>query len=349
MLEETQKERGLEIIFKNWTSLVQPKPLQFERGSLSRSYGKFIMEPLEKGFGITMGHALRRILLSSLRGSAVYAIQIEGVSHEFCHIPGVVEDVVQIILNLKELQIEQFTEEDIEMELSGQGLCSLKGKDIITFEKARILNPEQPIATLEKSGSLSMKIFAKYNKGYISSEENQDSELPVGSIFLDSNHSPIIRINYEVENARVEQRTDYDRLIFELWTDNSKKPEHCLAYAAKIIKEHMNVFINFDEQSTEYDQDQNEQERVPNEKLYLPVTELELSVRSINCLQKSGIETIGELVQKDEAELLRTKNFGRKSLNEIKKILLDMGFSLGTRLENFDPKNNPYQLTQSIS
>ncbi len=327
---------------KNWMSIAKPKKLQFESENLKSDYAKFSLDPLEPGFGTTIGHSLRRVLLSSIRGSAVFAVQIDGVTHEFSNIPGIVEDMVQVILNIKELQVEQFVDEVVELELIGEGPCVIKAGDISTFEKAEILNPDLVLATLQNGATVSMTMYSRFNKGYVTSEDNQQEDLPVGTIYLDSNHSPVSRINYDVVNSRVDQKTDYDRLNFELWTNGSVKPTDCLAYAAKIIKEHMDVFINFDESSIKDDPEEEIEEEPLNENLYRSVSELELSVRSINCLQNAKIEAIGDLVQKSEQEMLKTKNFGRKSLNEIKVILTDMGLSLGTELENFDPMNNPH-------
>ncbi|HIB38786.1 MAG TPA: DNA-directed RNA polymerase subunit alpha [Candidatus Lambdaproteobacteria bacterium] len=327
---------------KNWMSIAKPKKLQFESQNLKSDYAKFSLDPLEPGFGTTIGHSLRRVLLSSIRGSAVFAVQIDGVTHEFSNIPGIVEDMVQVILNIKELQVEQFVDEVVELELIGEGPCVIKAGDISTFEKAEILNPDLVLATLQKGATVSMTMYSCFNKGYVTSEENQQEDLPVGTIYLDSNHSPVSRINYDVVNSRVDQKTDYDRLNFELWTNGSVKPTDCLAYAAKIIKEHMDVFINFDESSIKDEPEEEIEEEPLNENLYRSVSELELSVRSINCLQNAKIETIGDLVQKSEQAMLKTKNFGRKSLNEIKVILTEMGLSLGTEVENFDPMNNPH-------
>ena len=327
---------------KNWMSIAKPKKLQFESQNLKSDYAKFSLDPLEPGFGTTIGHSLRRVLLSSIRGSAVFAVQIDGVTHEFSNIPGIVEDMVQVILNIKELQTEQFVDEVVELELIGEGPCVIKAGDISTFEKAEILNPDLVLATLQKGATVSMTMYSRFNKGYVTSEENQQEDLPVGTIYLDSNHSPVSRINYDVVNSRVDQKTDYDRLNFELWTNGSVKPTDCLAYAAKIIKEHMDVFINFDESSIKDEPEEEIEEEPLNENLYRSVSELELSVRSINCLQNAKIETIGDLVQKSEQAMLKTKNFGRKSLNEIKVILTEMGLSLGTEVENFDPMNNPH-------
>ena len=327
---------------KNWMSIAKPTKLKFEKDSLKADYGKFTIDPLEPGFGMTIGHSLRRVLLSSIRGSNIFAVQIDGVTHEFSNIPGIVEDMVQVILNIKELQIEQFVDEVVELELIGEGPGVIKAGDISTFGKAEILNPDLILATLQKGATISMTLFSRFNKGYVTSEENQLEELPVGTIYLDSNHSPVTRINYDVENSRVDKKTDYDSLNFELWTNGSVKPTDSLAYAAKIIKEHMDVFINFDESKIKDEPEVEEVAEPLNENLYRSVSELELSVRSINCLQNAKIETIGDLVQKSEPEMLKTKNFGRKSLNEIKVILTDMGLSLGTSLENFDPMNNPH-------
>jgi len=343
---DTEAEEGVAeenpFFAKNWMSIAKPTKLQFEPESLKADYGKFTIDPLEPGFGMTIGHSLRRVLLSSIRGSAVFAVQIDGVTHEFSNIPGIVEDMVQVILNIKELQIEQFVDEVVEFELIGEGPCVIKAGDISTFGKAEILNPDLILATLQKGATVSMTMFSRFNKGYVTSEENQQEELPVGTIYLDSNHSPVTRINYEIENSRVDKKTDYDRLNFELWTNGSVKPTDSLAYAAKIIKEHMDVFINFDESKIKDEPEVEVEDEPLNENLYRSVSELELSVRSINCLQNAKIETIGDLVQKSEQEMLKTKNFGRKSLNEIKVILTDMGLSLGTSLDNFDPMNNPH-------
>ena len=341
-LSASEMNEEAKIFSKNWTEIAKPKWIQFEEATIRSGYGKLIMDPLEAGFGTTIGHALRRVLLSSVRGSAIFAVQIEGVTHEFSNISGVVEDVLQIILNIKELQLEQYFDGVIELELIGEGPCILTGKDIATFEKAKVLNPNKVIATLQEGATISMTLYAQFNKGYVTSEVNQENELPVGTIYLDSNHSPIKKIHYEVENSRVDQRTDYDRLNFELWNNASVKPADSLAYAAKILKEHMDVFINFDESAIVIEHEEEDDDEPLNENLYRSVSELELSVRSINCLQNAKIETIGDLVQKTEAEMLKTKNFGRKSLNEIKSILSGMGLQLGMVLDRFDPNNNPH-------
>ena len=327
---------------RNWEALQRPNRIDLDESSTSPTYGLFTIEPLEKGFGVTVGHTLRRVLLSSLQGCAVVAVKIEGISHEFEGIGGVHEDAMQICLNLKALQINQLIEGLHELELVGAGPCQLKAGDIVTGGKVELLNPDLVIATLDEGATLEMRLYVGMDKGYVTAEENQEHDLPTDVIYLDSVHTPIKRINYEVQNARVGQRTDYDKLVFEIWTNGAVKPREALSYAAKIIKEYVTPFIDFDEDEAAA------QSSLPsdgsgdmNENLYRPVSELELSVRSINCLQSASIETIGELVQKTESEMLKTKNFGRKSLNEIKHILGGMGLSLGMKLDNFDSSRKP--------
>ena len=246
---------------------------------------------------------------------------------------------MESILNLKALQLKQLEDGVHELELVGAGPVQLKASDIVTGGKLEILNPDLVIATLDQGAELEMRMYATTGSGYVTAEDNQKEDLPVDVIYLDSVHTPIRRINYEVENARVGQRTDYDRLIFEIWSNGALDPADGLAYAAKILKEYLNIFINFDDEKVSEDRPHLEEGGSINENLYRPVSELELSVRSINCLQNAKIETIGELVQKTETEMLKTKNFGRKSLDEIKHILQNMGLGLGMKLENFDPKN----------
>lgn len=322
---------------RNWESLQRPKRIEVDTETYSKGYGKFVIEPLEKGFGVTLGHALRRVLLSSLQSCAPIAVNIEGVSHEFEAISGVQEDVVQIILNLKALQLLQLEEGVHELELVGVGPTQLKAKDIVTGGKVEVMNPDLVIANLDEGGQLELRLFVTTSHGYVTSEENQSEDLPADVIYLDSVHTPIKRINYEVQNARVGQKTDYDRLIMELYTNGALDPSDALAYASKILKEYLTIFINFEEE-TIVESNTDPEPNTVNDNLYRPVSELELSVRSINCLQNAKIETIGELVQKTEQEMLKTKNFGRKSLNEIKHILSTMGLGLGMKLDGFSPK-----------
>lgn len=323
---------------KNWEGLQVPSGIQVERLETDSFYGKYTLEPMHKGFGITIGHALRRCLLSSLRGSAVYGVKIEGVSHEFETIKGIREDVLQIVLNLKQLRLKQLVEEDISMELIAEGPKTVTAGDISTFAKVEVMNPDHVICHLDKGATLEMTLYARLNRGFISAEENHDGDLPIGTIFLDSNHSPVAKVNYEVTNTRVGQKTDYDKLIFELWTTGGVRPDDAVGYGAKILKEYLNPFINFDEEAIMPLQEEKAVEEKPfeNPNLYRSVSELELSVRSINCLQNAKIENIGELVQKTEAEMLKTKNFGRKSLQEIKTVLASMGLTLGMKLDNYE-------------
>lgn len=309
--------------------------LYIEEKSQSDSYGKFLIEPLEENFAQIIGHSLRRTLLSSIRGSAVFAVQIEGVSHEFTQLPGILEDVVNIILNVKKLDILQFEDGTVELELIGEGPCLLRGSDISTFNKAEILNPEIEIAHLEEGSTLSMILYIRQNKGYVVAEENYQPDLPINVIYLDSHHSPIKRTNYRIDRPVSEGEPNSESLIFEIWSSGAIVPSNALAYASKILKDHMEIFEVIDVDENSYASEQGFIEIFAlDENLQKSVSELELSVRSINCLQNAKIETIGDLVQKSEAEMLRTKNFGRKSLNEIKTILASMNLSLGMKLED---------------
>ncbi|MGK0288970.1 MAG: DNA-directed RNA polymerase subunit alpha [bacterium] len=328
-----------EFLFRDqWEEMDIPKTLDFDRESFNDKYGKFILEPLYKGFGVTIGHSLRRVLLSSLQATAVYAVKIEGVSHEFESIKGIREDVLQIILNLKELQLRQNVQGDVTLELIQAGPKTVTAADISGFGKVEVTNPDQVICHLDEGAELEMSLYVRMNRGFVSAEDNHDEDLPIGTIFLDSNHSPIKQVKYEVQQTRVGQRTDFDKLVFEVWTSGSLTPDEALSYSAKILKEYYSAFINFDEEAIQPIEEEEEEEKpYENPNLYRSVNELELSVRSINCLQNAKIETIGELVQKTEAEMLKTKNFGRKSLQEIKAILASMGLTLGMKLESFDP------------
>ncbi len=333
-----------EVVFqRQWEGLKIPKNLTVERSESGNTFfGRYVLEPLHKGFGITIGHALRRVLLSTLRGSAVYAVKIEGVSHEFETIQGIREDVLQVILNLKQLQLKQLTEEPCSLELIAEGPKVVTAADISTFSKVEVMNPDHVICHLDEGATLEMTLFTKWNRGFVSAEENHDEDLPIGAIFLDSNHSPIKKVHYEVTNTRVGQKTDFDKLNFEVWTSGGLHPDDAVAYASKIIKEYFNPFINFDEEAIEPIVEERKEEEKPfeNPHLYRSVNELELSVRSINCLQNAKIETIGDLVQKTEAEMLKTKNFGRKSLQEIKTVLASMGLTLGMKLDQFESSKN---------
>lgn len=325
-----------EIMYMNWQQMITPEKVEVESGP---AYGKFVCEPLERGFGITIGNALRRIILSSLYGAAIVSVKFDDVMHEFSVIPGVMEDVSEIILNLKEVRLKAKDAQPHEIRITKSGDGSVTAADILSPDgRITVLNPEQHIATLS-GGAINMTMQVQVGKGYSLAENNKDPEAPIGTIPIDAVFSPIRKVAYVVGNARVGQRTDYDKLTLEVWTDGSLTPEDAVAFAAKIMKEQLNTFINFDE-SAEPEPDQPVQEiDTPkfNENLYRSVDELELSVRSANCLKNAEIHQIWQLVTKTEAEMLKTKNFGRKSLNEIKEVLNDMGLSLGLKLEGFPP------------
>ena len=328
-------------MYKNWKDLIQPSGLEIERDTLSDTYGKFTLKPLERGFGMTLGNSLRRVLLSSLQGAAIVSVKIKGVEHEFSTVKGVSEDVSDIILNLKQVLLKCYSEgpEKIEIKADGEGV--VKAKDIILNENVEVLNPDQHIATVAANGKLHIEMVVKMGRGYVPSERNKEANHEIGIIPIDAAFSPIKRVNYVVTQARVGQRTDYDKLVLEVWTNGSVKPEDSVAYAAKIIKEQFQVFINFDEVEAEpsavishhVSGETHVGTHGVNDNLLRRVEELELSVRSANCLQNADIRFIGELVQKSENEMLKTKNFGRKSLNEIKEVLSDMGLSLGMKLD----------------
>jgi DNA-directed RNA polymerase subunit alpha len=323
---------------RNWRELIRPKKLEVDPDDHSRFYGKFVCEPLERGFGVTIGNSLRRVLISSLQGAAIVSIKVEGVLHEFSTISGVVEDVTDIILNLKEVRCKLKGEEPrtIKINKSGEGVVT--ARDILTDPHVEILNPEQHIATLSIDGQFKAEMQVRTGKGYVPSERNKTEDAPVGTIFLDAAFSPIGKVNYVVSNARVGQITDYDKLTMEIWTDGSITPEDSIAVAAKILKEQLSIFINFEEEKEEQGgEEEKPVEEQINSNLYKSVEELELSVRSANCLKNAHIRFIWELVQKTESEMLKTKNFGRKSLNEIKAILEEMGLNLGIKIDGFVP------------
>lgn len=334
-MENTQKT--LDAL--HWRSLIRPKMLEVDRDSLSDTYGKFTARPLERGFGLTLGNALRRVLLSSIRGTAITNIKIDGVLHEFSTVPQVKEDVVDIMLNLKQVRFHLFTDEPKTIRINKKGEGIVTAADITTDESVEILNPEQHICTMGKDGKFVAEISIQRGRGYKPAEENKFDEMPVGTIPMDSFFSPIKRVNYTVTDSRVGQKTDYDRLILEVWTDGTIIPEDAVAYASKILKEHLSIFINFAEEvepTVEHIKIGSKISSDLAEYLNKTVDELELSVRSANCLHNANIRYIGELVVRTEAEMLKTKNFGRKSLNEIKDILAEMGLSLGMKVEGWE-------------
>ncbi len=327
-----------DIVYMNWQEMIRPEKVAVE--SSRAAYGKFVCEPLERGFGITIGNALRRVILSSLHGAAITSVKFDAVMHEMSVIPGVLEDVSEIILNLKEVRLKMADREPRTITIESKGEGTVTAANIVSPDgKVEVLNPEQHIATLSGEADLKMTMTVQVGKGYALAEQNKDEEAPVGTIPIDAVFSPIRRVNYVVGQARVGQRTDYDKLTIEVWTDGSVLPEDAVAYGAKILKEQMSIFINFDEGAEPEPERKGDREARPkfNENLYRSVEELELSVRSANCLKNADIHKIYQLVQKTEAEMLKTKNFGRKSLNEIKEVLSEMGLSLGMQLDGFVP------------
>lgn len=325
---------------KSLKDLIRPKRLEVETETLTPFYGKFIAEPFERGFGITIGNSLRRILLSSLQGAAIVSVKIDGVLHEFSTIPGVKEDVTEIILNLKEVRLKLHTEGPKTIRVKAEGLKVLKAGDIQTGDAVEILNPDHHIATLSRDAKLSMEMVVKVGRGYVSAEHNKEENQSIGTIPIDAIFTPIKKVNYTVTNARVGQITDYDKLTLEVWTDGSLSPEEAIAHSAKTLKNQLSIFVTFEEEEEEETVVSGERDEIEklNENLFRSVDELELSVRSANCLKHANIKLIGDLVQKTESEILATKNFGRKSLNEIKELLGDMGLSLGMKLEHWPPK-----------
>ena len=331
---------------KSWKDLIRPKRLEVEKETLTPFYGKFTAEPFERGLGITIGNSLRRLLLSSLQGAAITSVKIDGVLHEFSTIPGTKEDITEIILNLKEVRLKLHTEGPKTIRVKAEGSKVLKAGDILTGDAVEILNPDHYLATLSRDGKLSMEMVVKMGRGYVPAERNKEENQPIGTIPMDAIFSPIKKVNYTVTNARVGQITDYDKLTLEVWTDGSLTPEEAVAHSAKILKDQLSIFITFEEEEeTEISYSEGEEEKEGfNENLLRSVDELELSVRSANCLKHANIKLIGDLVQKTEAEILATKNFGRKSLNEIKDILTEMGLSLGMKLDNWPPKKSEEEM-----
>jgi DNA-directed RNA polymerase subunit alpha len=322
------------MIERNWRDLIKPKALDVEKESLTDAYGKFIARPLERGFGLTLGNSLRRVLLSSLQGAAITAIKIDGVVHEFSTLEGVREDVVEIILNLKEIRFKLHSERAT-VAINVQGPCEVFAKDIICSDQIEVMNGDHKICTVEGKVNFKAEIRVEMGRGYRAAENNKSADLAVGWIPVDSFFSPVRRVNYNVTQSRVGQRTDFDKLTLELWTDGSVKPDDAVALGSKILKDQLSVFLNFEEEPEAVAEVQTDKGSQFNPNLYRSVEELELSVRSANCLQNANIRYIYELVQRTEAEMLKTKNFGRKSLNEIKEILGEMGLSLGMKLEGF--------------
>lgn len=323
-----------EVVARNWRELIRPRRLEIDESGSDPTYGRFWCEPLERGFGLTLGNALRRVLLSSLQGAAITTVKFNWVLHEFSTMPGVEEDVSDIILSLKEVRLRMHSEGPKVMRLHKKGPGVITAGDFETGDSIEILNPDHKIATLAAEADVELEATVNLGKGYVLAEKNKTEEMPIGTVPIDSIFSPIRKVNYTVTPARVGRETDFDRLNLEVWTDGAMPPQDAVAFAAKILKEQLSIFINFDEPD-ELPVAPIDEPVSLNPNLFKSVDELELSVRSANCLQNANIRYIGELVQKTEAEMLKTKNFGRKSLNEIKEILQSMGLSLGMTLDQF--------------
>jgi len=326
------------VIQKNWQALIKPNKLNVEAGDDPNCFATVVAEPLERGFGLTLGNALRRILLSSLQGAAVTAIQIEGVLHEFSSIPGVREDVTDIVLNIKRLALRMHGEGPKRIRIDMDGPGEVTAAKIETGHDIEILNPGVLICTLDEGAHLAMEMTVENGAGYVSAVQNRPEDAPIGLIPIDSVFSPIRKVSYKVENTRVGQVTDYDKLAMNIETDGTISPEDSVAYAARILQDQLQLFINFDEPQARVAEET--VEALPfNRYMLRKVDELELSVRSANCLKNDNIVYIGDLVQKSESEMLRTPNFGRKSLNEIKEVLSQMGLHLGMEINNWPPEN----------
>mgnify|MGYP001590223359 CR=1 FL=1 len=326
-----------------WKGFQKPKRLEVERETLTDTFGRFYAQPFERGFATTVGNSLRRVLLSSIEGAAITAVRVEGVLHEFSPIPGAMEDTTDLILNLKRVPLRMHVEHPKTLYIKTSEPGEVRAKHITPDADIDILDPEAYIATLGQASTLAVEMRVKEGRGYTSADKNFDEDLSIGWIPLDSVHSPVKKVNYFVEAARVGQATDYEKLTLEVWTNGAVSPRDAVGLASKLMKDHLSIFINFEDEDEESappveigDQDR----EVLMERLAKSVDEMELSVRSYNCLKNANIRTIGDLVQKTEPEMLKTKNFGRKSLNEIKEILAEMGLSLGMKLDNYPQPQN---------
>jgi len=326
-------------------SFQMPKNIKFEEETLTETYGKLVVEPLERGYGVTIGNSLRRVLLSSLEGSAVYAVRIDGVKHEFSSVKGIKEDIIDIILNVKKLRFKYYSQDGDKKiaKISIKGPADVLAKDIVTDGTYEVLNKEQYICSLDYDAKLDMELYIRKGKGYVPSEMINDEELPVDAITVDAAFGPIRKVNFRVEKTRVGGLTDYDRLILELWTDGSISPEKAVDEASRILIEHFEYLLFFDDEDIagiksaekeKISEDESAMESI-NENILKPIEDLEISVRAYNCLKSAGIDTVAQLVQKNESELLRTKNFGRRSLLEINEVLERLGLRLGMKI---DPK-----------
>ena len=327
------------VLQKNWQDLIKPTKLEIGSGRAKNRVATIVAEPLERGFGMTLGNALRRVLLSSLQGAAITTVHIDGVLHEFSSIPGVREDVTNIILNIKEIALRLHSDGVKRMVLKKEGPGQVKASDIEASSEVEILNPDHVICTLDQGASIRMEFTAAMGKGYVPAERNRPDDAPIGLIPVDSLYSPVKKVSYKVENTREGQILDYDKLTMTVETDGSVTAEDAVALAARILQDQLAVFINFEEPKKAIEESAKHPELAFNAALLKKVDELELSVRSANCLKNDNIVYIGDLIQKTEAEMLRTPNFGRKSLNEIKEVLASMGLHLGMEVPNWPPDN----------
>lgn len=320
--------------------IIKPKRVEVEEGTGDNRYGKFVAEPLERGYGLTIGNALRRILLSTLEGAAITSVKIDGVMHEFATVAGVVEDVTEIVLNLKETVLSMEDKDTAVLRLEAQGPCQVKAGMFTGDPAVKIVNPEQHIATISDGGKLSLEVTVKVGRGYVTADRNKVEGTPEGTIFIDSIFSPIRKVNTNVTNARVGQRTDYDKLTLEIWTNGSVEPRTAVAQAAHILYDQLSLFVGEGLIEVRQEVKADAPRKTMNENLFRRIDEIELSVRSANCLENADIKYIGELVRRSEPEMLRTKNFGRKSLNEIKEILTKMGLTLGMKIDEFPARED---------
>ncbi len=336
----------------NEKNFQMPRGVQIDEESLSDNYGLFSVQPLERGFGATIGNALRRVLLSSIEGAAVKAVKIEGIQHEFTVIEGVVEDVTEIVLNLKEICLRMHTDADKLLYFKKEEPGELKAGDLQVDADVEVMNPDLHIATLDKDGVLDMEVTVGKGRGYVLAEANKQADQPMGTIVLDAAFSPIRKVHYEIDNARVGQQTDYDKLSLAVWTNSAVRPDDAVAHAARILKNHLELFINFEEEpEEELEEVVDEETRRIATLLKMPVDELELSVRSANCLKAANIITLEDLVQKTENEMLKFRNFGRKSLNELTAILENLGIAFGidvSKYQDVAAKSDPIHLDEDF-
>ena len=331
---------------RNWSELVKPEQVSRTSDPADSLYGKFVCEPLERGYGTTIGNALRRILLSSLQGAAFVSVKFSGVQHEFTTIPGVLEDVTDIVLNLKQVRLAMDTDEPQQLTLSATAKGAVSAADIQCTQHVAVLNPEQHLFTITDDIDLQVELEARMGKGYVPADMHGMLSDEIGLIALDASYSPVRKVSYTVEQARVGQMTNYDKLIIEVWTDGSVSPEDAIAYSAKILKDQLTVFINFDERISGEAQGSSSGTSDINENLFKSIDELELSVRATNCLKSANISLVGEIVQRQENEMLKTKNFGKKSLDEIRRVLAEMNLDFGMKIDGFEKKYQEWKRKQ---